>query len=295
MIYLALEEKRAEVRNHFRVMGASGTEEVYVHAAHAPADALPAVAQEVKTRRPVLLIIDPMLKFSRVKDANDYAQVTQALEPLLILAREHAVHVLVLHHTGKAERAEATDSILGSTAIFAAVDSALTLKRRHEYRTLQSSQRYGTDLEETVLDFDLDSKTFSLGGSKAEYDEKLAANAILEFLKAAGEARTEPEIDKEVEGKTTLKRKGLRELVAKGNVGRERSGKRGDPYVYRFLFSCSQGSAGTREQEREKGVETRINGEDILVPNETGDQPKSGKSREPEFDELEAPPKETKL
>jgi RecA-family ATPase len=112
VIYLALEEKRSEVRAHFRAMGASGQEEIYVHAAHAPADALPAIAEEMKARKPVLLIIDPLLRFARIKDGNDYAQVTAALEPILILARESGAHVLLVHHLGKGERAEPTDGIL---------------------------------------------------------------------------------------------------------------------------------------------------------------------------------------
>ncbi len=40
VIYLALEEKRAEVRKHFRDMGATGAEDIHVHIASAPADGL---------------------------------------------------------------------------------------------------------------------------------------------------------------------------------------------------------------------------------------------------------------
>ncbi len=280
VIYLALEEKRQEVRSHFQAMGATGDEEIYIHAAHAPPDALGAVIEEVKARRPALLIIDPLLKFARVKDANDYAQVTQALEPVLILARKHGVHVLVVYHTGKTERSEATDSILGSTAFFAAVDTAVVMKRRQEYRTLQSSQRYGTDLEETVLSFNPESRTFALGGSKVEHDQAVIAGAILDFLKAAGEAKTEPEIDDEVEGKTTLKRKALRMLVEEAKVAREGTGKKGDPYKY--SFSCSQDSVGTTEQETENEAPGRINAESILVPENTDGGPGVAESREQE-------------
>ena len=98
VIYLALEEKRSEVRKHFHAMGATGEEEIYVYAATAPADALPKIRVVVEEKKPVLLIIDPLFRFTRVKDGNDYAQVTQALEPILALARETGVHVLVVHH-----------------------------------------------------------------------------------------------------------------------------------------------------------------------------------------------------
>ncbi len=108
----------------------------------------------VKQIKPTLVIIDPVLRMVRVRDANDYAQVSNALEPLMSIARQHSTHVLLVYHLGKGERADATDSILGSTAFFAAVDTALIMKRSELYRTLQSRQRYGTDLPETTLEFE---------------------------------------------------------------------------------------------------------------------------------------------
>lgn len=43
---------------------------------------------------------------------------------------------------------------------------------------------------------------------------------------------SEPEIDDAIEGKTTIKRKALRELTGQGKIARSGSGKRGDPYKY---------------------------------------------------------------
>jgi DNA primase len=88
VLYLALEEKRAEVKKHFRDMGATGDEEVYIFASSAPVDALNQIREKAVELRPALIIIDPLFRFARVKDSNDYAQVSQALEPLLRLARE---------------------------------------------------------------------------------------------------------------------------------------------------------------------------------------------------------------
>jgi hypothetical protein len=267
VICLELEEKRSEVRRHFKMMGATGEEEIFIHTAHAPADALPAVTAEIKSRKPVLLVIDPLLKFTRVKDGNDYAQVTAALEPLLILARENRVHVLLVHHLGKGERAEATDGILGSTALFAAVDTALIVKRSEKYRTIQSRQRYGEDLTETVLEFDADRRTLSLGASRSEADTMAASEEILKFLEGSPDGKTEPEITEGVEGKTRIIRQALRNLVKAGKVHREGGGKRGDPFKYGFSFSCSQIYMGTREQETGKAARTSVNIDSILVPN----------------------------
>lgn len=69
VIYLALEEKRAEVRKHFKDMGATGEEEIYVYVASAPADGLQQVRAAVEKLKPVLIIIDPLFRLTRVKEA----------------------------------------------------------------------------------------------------------------------------------------------------------------------------------------------------------------------------------
>ena len=57
------------------------------------------------------------------------------------------------------------------------------------------------------------------------------------YLKTAEGPKTEPEIDAAVEGKTEVKRKALRELVGQGKIGRDGSGKRGDPFRYSLVPS----------------------------------------------------------
>jgi RecA-family ATPase len=162
VLYLALEEKRSEVRKHFQALGANGREPLFVHVDCAPVNALLAAKRAIEQHRPVLVIIDPLLKFARVSDANDYAQVNAALEPLLDLARKSGAHVVLVYHTGKGEKSDAVDSACGTTALGAAVDTILVLKRTERYRTLQTVQRYGMDLAETVLDFDSDRRTVLL-------------------------------------------------------------------------------------------------------------------------------------
>ncbi len=73
VVYLALEEKRTEVRKHFQDMGATGEEEIYVNVASAPADGLQQLRREADRLKPVLIIIDPLFRLTRVKDGNDYA------------------------------------------------------------------------------------------------------------------------------------------------------------------------------------------------------------------------------
>jgi AAA domain-containing protein/Toprim domain-containing protein len=265
VIYLALEEKRSEVRQHFADLGATGEEPIHIHCAAAPKDAMPELCKVVAELKPALVIVDPLFKFVRVADEKAYAEVCQAIEPLLTLARESGAHVMLVHHNTKAERADAMDTILGSTAIFGGVDSALILKRTDRYRTLQSSQRYGTDWPETVLEFDSERRALSLGVEKSQAEAERIGQAILDYLQGSEEPRAREEIEAQVEGKTGPTRNALRQLVEQRKVGREGSGRRGDPFRYRFLFSCSPYIPRTREQETENRPETRVNTGDILV------------------------------
>ena len=129
VVYLALEEKKSEVRKHFADLGADGNEQIFVHCSAAPQEAVEELLEVVKCERPVLVIVDPILRLARLRDANDYAQVNLAMEPLVTMAREFNTHLLLIHHMGKGERADATDQILGSTAFSAAVDTNLMTKK----------------------------------------------------------------------------------------------------------------------------------------------------------------------
>jgi hypothetical protein len=230
VFYLALEEKRAEVRRHFQAMGAT-EEDVRVFAAPSPEDGLPQLRDAAAQEKPALIIVDPLLRFVRLRDANDYAAVTQALEPLLTLARDTDAHLLAVHHLGKVNR-DGGDGIIGSTAFFAAVDTALLLRWSEQYRTLSTIQRYGDNLEEITLTLDPVTRWVSAGPSRREADQAKMADSILEYLAGQSEPVEESAIDEAVEGRKAVKVKVLRALLAERQVVRTGAGRRGDPYRY---------------------------------------------------------------
>jgi hypothetical protein len=285
VLYLALEEKRSEVRKHFQALGATD-KAIFIHADRAPVNALMAAQRAIKQHNPALVIIDPLLKFARVKDTNDYAQVTAALEPLLALARESGAHVLLVYHATKSDKADPIDAANGSTAFGAGVDTLLVLKRTERYRTLLTVQRYGADLPQTVLDFDSERRAVLLGVEKSEADTKRTADAILEHMAAIDGHITEAEIGEAVEGKTTDKRTALRQLVEAGTLRKEGNGKKGDPYRYcaseKCSFPCSQHIPGTRKQESERTGYPAENTSEMLVPANLGKSGESSESREQE-------------
>jgi putative DNA primase/helicase len=298
VIYLALEEKRSEVRRHFADLGATGEEEIYIHTATAPQEAVLELCQLTKQIRPVLIVIDPLFKFVRIRDEKAYAEVCNAIEPVLTLARESGAHVLLSHHSGKTERADATDGILGSTAIFGAVDTAIILKKADRYRTVQSCQRYGTDWPESVLSFDPAVRSLSLGVERSEAEAGRLGEAIAFYLDLCNEPQTRVQIEAHVEGKTKHKRTALKALCSSGRVSESGAGAKGDPLRYtlkpsansqagtepkEFVDSRSHINAGTREQQSGKPLEPRINIAEILVPVVSHESQEAVNSKEQAF------------
>ncbi len=227
VVIYSLEEKESEIKKHFREMGAEGEEPIYSYSGGATKDAIEQIGAAIHEVHPVLVVIDPLFRLVRVKDGNDYAQMTQAIEP-----RDTGAHLQFVHHAPKAEREEAGDAVLGSTAIFASVDTLLLIKRHESYRTIQTVQRYGNDILETTLIFDKESRTITLGGGKEEADLNGAKEAIADYLSKQAEPVTEAAIGADVEGRTALKRKALRALVSGQKVIRYGKGGRKDPFRY---------------------------------------------------------------
>ena len=259
--YLALEDKRSEVRRHFRQMGATGDESIAVFTGRTTQALLPDLHKAAAQHRPALIIVDTMQRLIQARDLNDYAEVTRRLEPLLHLARETGAAVLLLHHAGKSQRAD-LDAVLGSTALTGSVDTVLVLKRSDRYRTVTTIQRVGVDVPQTVVSLDPESGRVSSGPTQEAADEGVVQEAMLEVLRAAEEPMLEKDIGDAVEGKTTIKRRALRQLVDDGAVIREGAGKRNDPYRYSTPVSCFLVPALCGEQENKKPDAGANDGED---------------------------------
>lgn len=231
IIYLCLEEKRAEVARHFKQMGASGTD-ILIYTGRTPDDAIGELEKAIEEHAPSLIIIDPLSRFVRVVDFNSYGEVTRGLEPLIDLARASACqcHIMAVHHNGKGER-EGGDALLGSTGFFGAVDTLLTMKRREQARTLSTVQRYGEDIPETVAHLDAETGIVTPGGDLAALQLEERKQMVLEAI--GDESLTEPDIKERVGGNQTVTAKAVRALYDTGALKRTGGGKRGDPYIYR--------------------------------------------------------------
>ncbi|MDP3720030.1 MAG: AAA family ATPase [Acidobacteriota bacterium] len=234
--YLALEDKRSEVRRHLRQMGATGSEPVrflFRQPAHDLIGRLHALAIR---ERPGLIIVDTLQRLIKADDLNDYSEVTTKLTPILTLARDTGAAVLLVHHAGKSERA-GLDSVLGSTALTGSVDNVFILSRTERYRVLSSVQRIGPDLPETVLTLADDGRV-EAGPSRHDADVQSVARAFIESLKAGSQLRAD--LLDTVEARRQIKLEALRRAVASGTIIRSGAGSKVDPH--RFALSGDSGS-----------------------------------------------------
>jgi hypothetical protein len=160
--------------------------------------------------------------------------------PIISLATKNKVHIVFAGHFGKADRAEVSDQVLGSTAIFGMVDTGLFLRERPHFRTVQTKQRHTNhhgNLPETELRYDPARDYVWLCVSKEEADVTRVTANILRFLAQSDTPKTEQMIEGEVKGSTKLLRDALRQLVADKKVKRqivpkENGGRGRNPYVY---------------------------------------------------------------
>lgn len=240
--YVALEGRRRDIRAHFRQLGATAADPLWVLVDQAPKNIVAAVQTRALAERPDLIIIDTMQRFLRAKSTDDYAEMTLLFDPVLEIARKSGAAVLLITHSSKAEKS-GMDAILGSTAIAGSVDTAILLTRSARYRTIETIQRTGADMDETLLVLDETTGRLQLGGSRAIADQGLVTEQLHAALVDAGEPLTQPELFERVEARRTVKLAALKVLLS-GNHGNYKAnrlgaGTRKEPYRYEPLREVS--------------------------------------------------------
>lgn len=232
VLYLCLEEKRNEVRKHFQLMQAEG-DMILIHSGSRPQTTIEAIAamkDSIAEFQPAIVFIDPLSRVIRSADFNDYG-IAYALEHFIDLARETNVHLSALHHDGKGDR-DGGDAILGSTALFGSVDCHLSMKKRQSGRTISSTQRYGEDLPETVIELDQET---GLILDKGDLQSAILAEVKAEIIDCLtpGERLTTAEIKDRISNRNGGQvSKAIAALLAEGTLSRTGTGKKNDPYLY---------------------------------------------------------------
>lgn len=228
VLYLALEEKRSELRKHFVLLQSQRPESIYVHVGTFHGG-IAGIKELIKKINPALVVVDPLFRLLKIADINDYLLVSNAMENIIELARDTNVHLLLVHHQNK--QREGSDGILGSTALFGAVDTAIIMRRVKEQSYISSRQRYGDDLSEVLINFTPEGRMFTLGESAEQSIHVKAELEILEYIENYAPV-TEEEITDNVRIATQVKRKVLRDLLEKGLIKRINQGGKAEPFQY---------------------------------------------------------------
>jgi hypothetical protein len=204
-------------------------------------------ARAVRELEPDIVIVDTIRRFMPPKDENDSASVSLALTPFVDLQQELPRTAIVLvHHTKKSlsSDGEITD-IAGSHAFTAEVDAILLLAPVREHKrqrilTPIAGRLWTLSPEPLVLELSEDASEYRVVGTAEEVLPETQARStkekILHALRVLGEA-TATEITQwlreqgEAVSESRVKHL-LGELHCEGQIEREGSGKRNEPYRY---------------------------------------------------------------
>lgn len=202
-----------------------------------------------------LVVIDTLKRIRPRSRGNRrlYDEDYEAIGPLADLAKRHAVCILVVHHTRKAEADDPLDLISGSTGLTGAADAAMVLKRSRgsaDAELIVVNRDLGD--QEFALHWDQFSCTWNITGPAAEARISDERRAILATLRKSPEPMSPREVA-EVTGRSnhaspikklmwTMARDGELDN-AKGRYSLPNSGNSGNP--------GNSGNRGNRGNPRE--------------------------------------------
>ena len=204
-----------------------------------------------------VVIVDHLQNLTQVPDGNDYASVSNALEPLLRVAKKTGAHLVLLHHQGKDAAREEIDA-MGSEAYRAAADVLIEASKSGESHFVRAIIRGEADLPKTRIIVNL--QTGEVDAVEARAAEiATAINAIVAILRNSEWLMTEGAIRDATGLNRTIVSGALREALTKGELVRTGAGVRGNRYLYgKCSPESSQGKAGKEFPERTYGAESRI-------------------------------------
>jgi len=243
---LAFEDRRTDVRAHFRALGATGDEPLRLFVGQAPNDLLPHLIALASTERPAMIIIDTLARAVRLRDFNDYGAVSAAMTPWLQLARVTGATLVLVHHASAHADRDGIGAILGSTAFAGSVDNILLIRRIDGRRVFSTVQRVGSDLEPVIVTLNTAGR-LECAGTKRLFDERELRDRLADALAAAAEPVRESWLHDQVDGRRADKVKALRVLLSQQRAVRTGKGGRGDPYLYSYVPAAENTGSRTPE------------------------------------------------
>ena len=128
VLHLPLEERMETVLNHYNVLNAPADRIVLIEDPWPkPKDPVAKLQSLISELHPVLVIIDPLIRCVEIRNTNDYAEVSEALDPYISLVRRFKTHIMFIHHANK-HGGEFGNEVMGTQAITGGVDTIISLK-----------------------------------------------------------------------------------------------------------------------------------------------------------------------
>jgi hypothetical protein len=194
-----------------------------------------------------VVIVDHLQNLMQINDGNDYAGVSNALEPFQHIAKNTGCHLILLHHQPKTRR-EGEIDCMGSEAYRAAADVLIEASQSDQRHYIRAHVRAGEDLPRTLVTVSLDTgEVRAIEAIQAEIES--AETNITAFLETQAEAATADVIRPAVQLKAKVVSDALKTGVEDGAFVRTGTGKRGDPYLYQTVEFYSRGAGGRAGME----------------------------------------------
>ena len=240
VIYLALEERLATVTTHLSALGADMSA-IYLprRGRIPPPDRREAALDDlVCDLNPRLLIVDTVTRWATLEDGNNYVAVARALQPLLDLARDRCVHVMLVHHARKSGGRHGAE-LVGSVSYAATADVILSLHvGARGHRWLRAFGRDDVNLPPTRLLL-ADTGHVTVAEDNAKERRAMLAERVAEAL-ADGAERTAAELVADLQCRKGELVAALADLRAAGVIVRSGKGARGSPYQFARARADSQ-------------------------------------------------------
>lgn len=232
VLMLSLEDSERKFRSHMREIGATEDDPIGLYGPGVftgqSGKRLDLLEKAIREFSPVLVVIDPLFKFVSIRDSDAYAEVSAALDPLMQIARATGAHLLLTHHARKSGGEDGSE-VLGSQALFGGVDTLISVKRDGDGRTIQTTQRDGDDLPESLLRMTPDA-WLELGSTKADMRRREIDGEILGVLETAPDTMTADAIRDAIGRRKDAVLSAVRRLTKDGAVVQIREGR---TYRYR--------------------------------------------------------------
>lgn len=229
VFYGGFEEIPAMVRAHFQKMGATAEDTIFPFVQPVPDGFVDTLAAWIARERPALVILDTLGKLDPKADESAYHEMNSLLLPYVAMARTYGCAVLVCHHSKKTETGNFADDVLGSTAIRGNVDTTLGIRLVGQKRVIQSVQRYGEPMPETVIVLDEATGRIEAAGTLADERAERLESDILDTLAAEGGPMNKTDVAGKVEGRRQDVARALDRLAKSGRL---HTWKQGNAVMY---------------------------------------------------------------